>query len=240
MKTLVFVIALGMAAPAAAQLAPTSPDDREQAQALFLDAARHIESGRFADAIGLLRESLDLYPTGATAFNLGVALRGTGDALAAVEHFRALEAGFYGPLVSAQTEQVSALMVEAEAEVGTLEVSACGAARLRVRIDGELQPTSLDCENLRVQVNAGVHYVTASAPDAPTVSQRIEVAGGEVRSVRLLLTPRPTPAVAEAARWYQRPWVWVVVGLAVTGAAVGTGLASSSDPCGAVPADLCI
>jgi len=210
------------------------------AQELFLEATGHIDTGRFTEAIDLLRDSLEAYPTGATAFNLGVALRGTGDALAAVEHFRALEAGFYGPLVSAQSGQVSALRAEAEAEIGTLEVTACGSDGLQVRINGELRPATLDCESFEVLVNAGEHNITASAPHAPTVSQRVDVAGGEVRSVRLMLTPSLPEAEAEVRRWYQRPWVWVVVGLAVTGSAVGAGLASHQDPCSAVSANVCL
>lgn len=239
-KTVILIIALCVAGPVSAQPMGQAVGARGQAQELFLRAAEHIEVGHFAEATQLLRESIELFPTGATAFNLGVALRGMGDVLAATEQFRALEAGFYGPLVEAQTAQVSALLAESESEIGTLDIRACGGAGLEVRVNGALRPTVLECERIRVQVNPGVHNVTASSSDAPTVAQRVEVAGGEQQLIRLTLIPRLAPQADASRRWYQRPWVWVVVGAVVTGAAVGAGISATSDPCSGVSANLCL
>ena len=93
-----------------------------EARALFERAAERLRAGQFAEARDLLNQSLALASKPATAFNLSVAYRGTGESMRAAELLRRLRGGELGELEPEQRKEVLALLRAVEAEIGTLEV----------------------------------------------------------------------------------------------------------------------
>jgi len=174
-----------------------------RARALFDEAARALQVGRFSDAVKALRASLDLAPRPATAFNLAVALRGTGDAVAALAIFDKLAAGGFGEIEPARREQLGTLRSEVAAEIATLTIVATGAEGVEVRVDGVVVTAATPGGGLVSRVNPGLHRVVASARDHETVDRAVEVARGSSSSLALELRvardERPGHVVLECA-----------------------------------------
>jgi hypothetical protein len=174
-----------------------------RARELFDEAAASLQVGRFADAVKELRASLDLVPRTATAFNLAVALRGTGDALAALALFDKLAAGDYGDLDPARREQVGALRSGVAAEIATLTVVATGAESIEIRVDGEVVDRVKSGASAVSRVNPGAHRVVASARDHETVDRAVDVARGSSEAIEVTLRvardERPGHVILECA-----------------------------------------
>jgi hypothetical protein len=163
-----------------------SRDERE-ARRLFEEANAALESGRFSVARDLLRRSLDLAPNAASAFNLGVALRGTGETRAAVQVFEELLGGERGEISDGQRREVRRLLRETRAEIAALHIHVEGAETIEVRVDGERIGEAGDGETLTHQVDPGEHVVTATAPRRQTEERRVELERGGSRRLSLAL-----------------------------------------------------
>lgn len=166
-----------------------------RARALFERASDELRAGRFAEARDLLNQSLALAPNPGTAFNLGVAYRGTGEALRAEAMLRSLLAGEHGSLDAGQRREVQRLLAETQAEIGTLVVRASGAERIELRLDGRLAGHVGDGESLEIRVDPGERIVLASAPDRETHEARARVRRGGREEIAIALTPTPEARV---------------------------------------------
>lgn len=143
-----------------------------------------MQAGRFAEASQRLLASLELAPRAATAFNLAVALRGTGDVLAASVRFERLLAGEYGKLTASSRQQAERLLTETRAEVAVLTV------RIRAQVPGaELRldgvPVTRTEDAIELRVNPGARTLTYVAPDHESLDQKIVLARGEHRAVEV-------------------------------------------------------
>jgi hypothetical protein len=192
------------AAPrAGARAAAPAKADLARARELFDEAAESLRVGRFADAVKSLRASLDLAPRSATAFNLAVALRGTGDAVAALALFDKLAAGDFGELDPTRREQVGKLRAEVAAEIATLTLVASGADAIEIRLDGEVVTVAKSGERFVAKVSPGAHRIVASARDHETVDRAIDLPRGASTEVAVELRPardeRPGHVVLECA-----------------------------------------
>lgn len=183
--------ALGTGPGAEAQGSPDAPaqgaSEEATARELFERARAALNTGRFAEARDLLRRSLSIRPNAGSAFNLAVALRGTGEPLAAIDVFDRLLADEYGELDANQRAQARQLKAEASAEVAVLHIRATGADRIEIRVDGERLGTVGPGERLRTRVNPGTRVVTASAPGHETEEVRVDLARGGSRRIRFEL-----------------------------------------------------
>ncbi len=208
-RGIVPIVLAALLAPALARaespprVAARSEAQLAQARELFDAAGASIQVGRFADAVKQLRASLDLVPRTATAFNLAVALRGTGDALAALALFDKLAAGAYGELDPARREQVGKLRAEVAAEIATLTIVASGADAIEIRLDGEIVTSDKTAGSTVSSVNPGAHRIVASARDHETEARVVDVARGSTPTVSLVLRPardeRPGHVILECA-----------------------------------------
>lgn len=173
---------LAMAAPSLASAQQTTPAaeptraERAEARSLFEQARAAIQEGRFAAARDLLRRSLALAPNTGSAFNLAVALRGTGELRSAVQTFEALLAGEHGTLSAEQAREASTLMARTRADLAHLEVRVTGAPSVEVRLDGELVGEAPEGGTVQTDIDPGVHVLTASAPRRVPYEERLEVA----------------------------------------------------------------
>jgi hypothetical protein len=184
-RAIVLVAALVLGSHAASRAEAQQGD----ARALFEQASEALDTGRFAEARDLLRRSLDLTPNPATAFNLAVALRGTGETLASVSTFDDLLGGRYGRISGSQRAEAGRLRAQTRAEVAVLHIVARGADRIEVRVDGRRIGVLEDGERRAHEVDPGPRVVTASAPRRETVERRLELARGSSERVELELLP---------------------------------------------------
>lgn len=190
------LLAFGLcgAGPAAAERAPAR-DRVSDARRQFDAAVDRLKEGRFAEARDMLNQSLALAPNPATAFNLGVAYRGTGETQRAVEILSSLLSGAYGRINAERRAEVSALLAAVRAEVGTLIVATRGAAAADVRIDGRSFGSTPDGGRVVVRVDPGERVVTVSAEDRIPVERRVRVARGARLTLSLELEPTPQARV---------------------------------------------
>ncbi len=166
-----------------------APAAASGARELFDEANEALVTGRFAEARDLLRESLALAPNAGSAFNLAVALRGTGQTLEAVRVFDSLLEGQYGALSANQRREARRLRRATSGEVAVVHVRATGAERIEVRIDGARVATTEEGERIEHRVDPGEHVVTASAPRRETAEERVTLDRGGSRVVELALRP---------------------------------------------------
>ncbi|AKF08053.1 tetratricopeptide repeat protein [Sandaracinus amylolyticus] len=197
LRTFVVVLVLALLAPASMVHA-----QRDEARALFEQAREALGSGDFATARDLLARSLALASNVGSAFNLAIALRGTGELQRAIETFDALLADRYGALSPEQRREVESFLVRSRRELGHLSVRVTGADAIELRIDGVLVATAPDGDVVETAVDPGEHVVTASAPRRTSYEERIVVERGARRTIRAelgstlpgtLVVESPTP-----------------------------------------------
>ena len=210
---LIVACLVGVAAPVQA--------DENLAREFFDESISALRQGRFAEARDMLRESLELHPTLSAAFNLGVALRGTGETREAVRVLGRLLAGDFGELPEERASRVRALIEEIRAELARLDIRVEGVDHARLRINGEpAGEASADTPNVRI-VDAGELSVAALAEDRQPVERQITVERGGSARVDLIFNPPPKPNRRPARI------IGTLAAFLVVGAGVGVGLALS-------------
>lgn len=155
------------------------------ARRLFQEAAGALEGGRFAEARDLLRRSIELSPNVGSAFNLGVALRGTGEVRGAVRIFEALLEEEYGTISGTQVREVRRLLRQTRAEIAVLHIEGTGAEAIVIRVDGEQVAEVEDGESVAHEVDPGDHVVTAWAPRHGTEERRVHLDRGGSRRLQI-------------------------------------------------------
>ena len=211
----VFSAAASVASVAAAQESSVSLSAKENAKLLFDEAVEQLDAGRGAVGRDLLRRSLALYPTVATRYNLGVALRQTGETSEAIATFEGLlEAGGLNEVLAEKTQQQ---LKAARAELATLRIAVTGTARAEIEVDGRSMGEATPASPLVVQVDAGERAVVGRADGVSR--QRVQVARGETKDVTLHVIPSAERKRAEKRRRRRRA-AWITVAAAVTAGAV--------------------
>ena len=207
-----------LAAPAAAQ-----DGERSAARRDFDAGMAAIAEGRFAEGRDALARSLEADARPATAYNLGVALRGTGQVRQGSEVLRALIAGEYGELSAEGRAQAERLLSEVRADVASLRVAVAAGegagdaepARGELSLDGEPIEEVEAGSLLLLRVDPGAHRLQLAGVRIVRVTRSIELAPGEERDVSLRLQPRPdAPAPSRFGRR-------LAISLAVIAAAAG-------------------
>lgn len=219
--------------PGEAEVAATEPAIEAQAEArrLFERGRDALRSGRFAEAREHLDRSLALHPHGSTAFNLAVALRGTGEPDRALALFDALLAGAHGPLPGPQREEVERLARDVRAESGVLALRISGVPEAEVRVDGRPLGEARSGRVARWHVLPGEHRVEASADGERWVADTVRVEREETASLTLDLTAPPLPRTEDVGDGglIASPWFWLAAGVAMIAAGVGAWLLLRGD-----------
>jgi len=231
---------LGIAPPALADEA------EREARAMFERGTNALRSGRVAEARDLFRRSLATLPTAPTAFNLAVALRGTGETSESVSLFGELLEGRFGDLSTERRVEVLRLRRETRAELALLEVANAGAEPITVSlVRPDQRPVAASAARLeiagrrraKVRVDAGAYDLRAESPGhlAATHHLELERGGRAVWSPVLVAEgaassgTRPAPARSPpspaATPFYGRPWFWIATGAAIVAAGVVTWVA---------------
>ncbi len=231
MRVLVFAAAMALFTSGAA-----AQDDTARARALFEEASAAMASGRVAAARDLFSESLTLEPRAATAYNLAVTLRESGDLTEALSTYEALLAGDYGPLEAEKTREVRRAVTAVRRELGRLIIEVDGADEVLLRVDGRALETVSAGSRMEALVNPGDHVVTARAPRSEPAERQIVVESGQSLPISFDLAP-PTEApsseeeVEDDASLFASPWPWIIFGVvALAGAAVAIAVTAASEP----------
>ena len=162
--------------------------DRERAKELFDRGKAAMGVGRFAEAQQSFSQSLALVPKASAAFNLAVALRGTGKPKEASAVLARLGNGDYGPVPPEMSSQAQQLEKETRRDIGTLVVVQRGARRASVRVDGIPVGQAVDARPLLVQVNPGQRLVSVEATLRETKEIAVTVAAGQNHPISFELT----------------------------------------------------
>lgn len=202
----------------------------EEARRLFDEATVALQTGRVAEARDLLRRSLTLYSNPATAFNLAVALRGTGQTLESLELFDEILSGRHGRLAQEQTAEATRLRNETALEIAHVDVRTTGAERTTIRVDGQAAASVADGGNAEISVDAGEHELVASAPGRIPARRtvRLDRSGRARWDIRLVLSGPIGSRPGEPQGALSSPWLWVGVGGLVAGAVLVTALVLAS------------
>lgn len=205
-----------MLAALAASAPPAHAQDAvAEARRLFDEGREALHAARLTEAKEKLRRSLELHPNAATAFNLVLAYRGSGEPLEATRVCERLLAGDYGELAGERRAQASDTCEAAAAEIAHIEARAEGAERIDLRLDGAAWTAVAGGEVARADVDPGRHVISASAAAHAGEERAVTVERGGTASVVLRVVPEPTEREGSPATW------WIVAG---AGAAVVVGV----------------
>jgi len=198
------------------------PSNQARAQALFEQGLEALDTGRFARARDLLEDAVILYPTASLAFNLAIALRGTGQTVEAASTIEALLEGRFGPLTEERRQEAESLLSAVSSEVGTLRLST--RPRAAVLVDGVERGHVNDTGELTIAVSAGERVISARLSSGETGQAQVSVEGGDTVDVSIALRSpldeAPLPSSGDDDSIVESPWFWVVSGALVVASVV--------------------
>lgn len=160
-------------------------EDRARARASFSRGREALDAGRFDEAVGAFRASLEAWPRAATAWNLAVALRATGRKVESRATLRRIEAGELGRLEPSLAEALPRLQAELDEEIAVLTITARGPEDLQLRVDGELVREGPGQQE--VELDPGTHRVTVTALEGTPIEREVELALGERAAIELVV-----------------------------------------------------
>jgi tetratricopeptide (TPR) repeat protein len=197
------------------------------------EALSEFNSEHFQEALALFAHAHALYPNARTLRSLGMTqfeLRNYGECIARLE---AALASQEKPLDGSLRRETEELLARSRRFVGHLDLSVVPRSA-QLRVDGRLLETTADHP---IMLAAGEHTIEAQARGYAPQKQTVNVTGGELQQLRFELRNTPASSTlhadsettsgrsSEVRRWYHNPWLWSLLGVAVVGAAVGTGIA---------------
>jgi hypothetical protein len=220
-------------APALAQ------ENSEYTQAIKLGSSE-FEAGNYAEARAQFTRAHRQFANARTFRALGMVefeLKNYGEC---IEFLKSALASQVRALEPSQRKDAEQLLVRASSYVAhvNLELEPNQAS---VLMDGV--PVKLD-EGHTLVVQVGDHVLEFRAPGRLAEKRLVKVSGGEERTLHVVLpvpeapraapatdqTANPTPArPSERQPLYKKPWLWVVVGVVVAGAAAGAAVALTRD-----------
>jgi membrane protein implicated in regulation of membrane protease activity len=201
------------------------------------DALREFDAGHYEEARALFLRANELQPSARTMRALGFCEFELRHYVAADRWLRAASADQRNPLTSEQRSDVERTLERIRTFVGRYHVQ-CDPASAKLELDG--QSVTLDADG-SLLLEVGEHVWTASAPEHASVTEHIDVRGGEDTTLRIALTRRAdttagTTASAAPAKSSGRssvlPWSLVIGGGALTAGGVvlfALGRAAASD-----------
>ncbi len=187
-STLICTTALALLGGSSVAHAQTAPDPLPpEERTAFERGFAALQSRRFAEAELALREAMRLRPTPVTQYNLGLALRGLGRYLDAIEVF---EAYLRAPEARASPERLAAVrdeLADIRRAVARVELALRPAAAT-VRVDGR----PVEARASVVSLDPGRHVLDVEADGFERDHREVTLAPGA--QVVLAITLRPVTA----------------------------------------------
>lgn len=195
-------------------------DALSAARALFADALRDEEAGRFPEALEKFRRVRDVRDTPPIEYRIGRCYEELGQPVPAFAAYRAAkdlarDDSQWRDVAGAATERLEALAARLARLTLVMPPMPDGAADAEVRVDEEvIAPAALRAP---IPLPAGRHMVVATAPRTVPFRSEIVLAEGAQVSVVVLLEPMSTApdASGPASRSPARTAGWIVLGGAV-------------------------
>ncbi|MDB4975907.1 MAG: hypothetical protein JWN48_4248 [Myxococcaceae bacterium] len=191
---------------------------------LINDAVAEYGRRNFSEARELFSRAHALFPNARTFRGLAVSefeLRNYPDSVAALEQALASQVR---PLDPALRERTERLLERARSYVGRIQLEVQPSTSTAL-IDG------IPVRNAKeVVLEVGDHVIELQAPGYLPEKRKLRVSGGECKTLSVALTLQigltPLDSHVERPRYLRRnPWLWAGVGAAVSGLALGLGLA---------------
>ena len=238
--TIALVLTTGLLVPSVARVAVADPSNRNPAaaQALYDEARRLSQGGKYADACPKFKESYQLDPGGGTLLNLADCYEKQGKTALAWTTFKdalvVAQRDGRNDRVEFATQHIASL----EKRLARLTVQVSGAARvpgLSISLDGA--PLGDAAWGLAMPVDPGGHVVRAEAPgkvpfeasiDVAATASRVGVdvpalADAPVESAPVPESSAPVPVEGEARGSNARATVgWIVGGVGVASVGVAS------------------
>lgn len=210
--------------------APRAVLAQESSRELFDAGIAALEAGRAAEGRDYLRRAIELDRNVPTCFNLGVALRRTGEPLDALALFDELDTGGCGELTDAHRERIAEQRRLAAADVSHLRIRVEGSRGAEVFVDGVRVAEVSSAEPLFLPSNSGRHRVEAREPSGARTSASIAVPVGGEASVVLRFAEHPGRAAARTRPRSREPEEggigagWIVLGASALAVLVAGGV----------------
>jgi hypothetical protein len=97
----------------------------------------------------------------------------------------------------------------------------------RIRVDG----IEVGSGTATGTLEAGTHDLEVSAVGFETYTREFEIVVGQIQTVQVDLLPLPAAPAADEESWYEKWWVWTIIGVVVAGATTtGVVLGMGGDP----------
>ncbi len=189
-----------------AVIVPGAAQAGKSTETLFQEGNKALQTGRFHEARDLLKKAhLSAQGVG-TAFNLAVALRGTGEVVECHQLFAQLLQGKFGPVRPKVRKQAQMVSGECLQTIAHLEVTADQAGMLWV--NGVQRGPLVGARPSSLELNPGTHLITIRDQGLLLSETRVELGRGERKEVNLSLSlPKATLLVRSEA---QEGWVQIV------------------------------
>jgi tetratricopeptide (TPR) repeat protein len=158
--------------------------NKEAARAHFRQGVTLVREGAYEAALVELKRAYELAPDYRMLFNIGQTSLQLNEYIAAIEAFESYLAQGGSHIETERRASVEASLAELQKRVATLTITT-DAEGATLAIDGRQVGRTPLSEGIRV--NVGRHQLTLTGTDGATVSQEVEVAGGDTREVRLTL-----------------------------------------------------
>ena len=174
--------------------------DRALAEALFRDAKKLMDDGRFADACPKLAESQRLDPAGGTLLNLGLCHLGAKKTASAWTTLQEVVAVSKREGRADREKRARDLIAQVEPTLSVLSVSVSAGfdpPGLELTQDGVVVPRA--AWGVAVPVDPGVHTVKASAPGFTAWEGKVTVGERADRQSVTVPALKAAPAVAPSA-----------------------------------------
>jgi tetratricopeptide (TPR) repeat protein len=201
----------------------------KKVEELTIKGKKAFDKGNYEDALMLLSEAYNLYPTAGISFNIGRVYEVIGNFNLALEYFNTcLNQNPEKKIETKAREKISEIN-ELMSKGKIIILSNVNDAQLW--IDGVFIGKVSD---KAISVSAGRHWIEVKSPEYVTWQQEVTVHGAGILKIQALLTAvQVTPKIikteqeqtnvlpvfeTEETSWYQKWWVWTIIGgVAVSG-----------------------
>lgn len=216
--------------PLGVQAQDSTDDPVAEAKRLFDDAIVQLTAGRADIGRDLLRRSLALDTRKSTRFNLGVALRRTGETTEAVATFDGLLRE--RSLTKKERAEVKQELAAAKTELATIVVTISGTKTANLELDGRDLGEVDATQPLRFRVDPGEHVLVARS--GGTTRQQVNVNRGATAELNLhvLSLEEQNDELRKQRRRKRAAWI-VPASAAVAAIIIGTVIATR--PSGETP-----
>ncbi|MEM6956430.1 MAG: hypothetical protein AAF645_12095 [Myxococcota bacterium] len=186
--------------------------------------AEALREARFAEARDAFREAMSIFENGPSAYNLALALRGTGESLEAIALFERLLDGAFGPVGEERASDMRRWIQEERGALSRVAVHVEGADAATIRVDGDRVGEAREGDPLELSLNAGRRVLIAEAAGFESAETVIFAERASNASVDLRLLPSDDSRPVTA-----KPAFWIVLG-AVVVVGVAAGLVAAFAP----------